>query len=194
MKILKFRLIPFLLTLVMLTGVLAAVPPDVFAAPSVQTRTLMFYLDGANLETNWGCATWNLVQSMEADYDENLNYVVMTGGSNDWQTTAEYLDGAEEIDAEYDQIWKLEGKRDGEEHGKMKLIEPTGIEGFEKANMAIPQTLTAFIDYCYEKYPADQYDLILWDHGGAFTSGFGMDERFGEEYGLELAQLVTLFD
>ncbi len=194
MKNIKNRLISFLLTLVMLTGVLAAVPLNALAAPDTQTRTIMLYLDGANLETNWGCGTWNLVQSMEADHDENLNYIVMTGGSKEWHTEAEYLDGAEEVDAEYDQIWKLEGKRDGEEHGRMKLLEPTGIEGFEKANAALPETLTAFIDYCYEKYPADQYDLILWDHGGAFTSGYGMDERFGEKYGINLSQMVTLFD
>lgn len=194
MKNIKNRLISFLLTLVMLTGVLAAVPLDVFAAPNAQTRTLMLYIVGSNLEGDWECATWNLVQSMEADHDENLNYIVMTGGSKEWHTEEEYLDGAEAVDAEYDQIWKLEGKRDGEEHGKMKLLEPTGIEGFEKANMGKPETLVAFVDYCYENFPADQYDLILWDHGGAFTSGFSFDERFDEECGISLSQMVTLFE
>ena len=191
MKNIKARLLSLLLTLVMLTGVLAAFPMEAFAAPNAQTRTLMLYLVGANLESNWECATWNLVQSMEADHDENLNYIVMTGGSKEWHTEAEYLDGAKAVDAEYDQIWKLEGKRDGEEHGKMKLLEPTGIEGFEKANMGKAETLTSFVDYCYENYPADQYDLILWDHGGAFTRGFGMDERFDERGPISVPHMVA---
>ena len=193
MKNIKTRLLSLLLTLVMLTGALAAFPTEAFAAPNVQTRTLMLYLVGANLETNWGCATWNLTQSMKADHDENLNYIVMTGGSKEWRTGEEYLDGAKAVDAEYDQIWKLEGKRDGEEHGKMKLLEPTGIEGFEKANMGKPETLVAFVDYCYENYPADQYDLILWDHGGAFTRGFGVDERFTDGGPISVAKLADAF-
>lgn len=195
MKIIKTRMITFFLALVMLAGPLAAVPVKASSAQEIQTRTLMLYLDGANLETDWECATWNLTQSMNANYDENLNYIVMTGGSKEWHTPEEYLDGAEAVDAEYDQIWKLEGKREEEEHGKMKLLEPTGIEGFEKAHMAKPETLTAFIDYCYENYPADQYDLILWDHGGAFDGGYGYDERFAEDYSeISIAQMVALFE
>jgi len=33
-------------------------------------------------------------------------------------------------------------------------------------NMGDPETLTWFIDYSFEHYPADRYALILWDHGG----------------------------
>ena len=193
MKNIKTRLISFLLTLTFLVGTLAVIPAEAFVAPETQTRTLMMYLVGSNLESNWGCGTWNLVQSMNADYNEKLNYIVMTGGANEWQTSAEYLDGAEAVDAEYNQIWKLEGKRDGEEHGKMKLIEPTGIEGFEKANMGKQETLIAFIDYCYENFSADRYDLILWDHGGGFGWGFGFDDRFDDGGPITVAQLADGF-
>jgi len=33
-------------------------------------------------------------------------------------------------------------------------------------NMGDPQTLTWFINYTVEAFPADKYALILWDHGG----------------------------
>ena len=163
------------------------------AAPDAQTRTVMLYLVGSNLESKWGCGTWNLLQAMSAGYDENLDFIVMTGGAKTWYLESEYLDGADEVDCEYDQIWKVEGKRSGEEHGKMILVEPTGIEGYEKANMSDQTTLVAFIDYCYENYPADQYDLILWDHGGGFAYGFGRDENFTEPWLITMADMITAF-
>ncbi len=193
MKTMKTRLISILLAFVMTAGLFLAVPLETYAAPEKQTRTVMFYLDGSNLERLWGCATWNLVQAMEAGYDENLNFIVMTGGSKKWQTQTEYLDGAEKVDAAYNQIWKLEGKRGGEEHGKMKLLEPTGIEGAEQTDMALPETLVSFVDYCYENYPADQYDLILWDHGGGFAYGFGHDERFKDRHTMYPATMISMF-
>jgi hypothetical protein len=33
-------------------------------------------------------------------------------------------------------------------------------------NMGDPETLTWFINYTFENFPADRYALILWDHGG----------------------------
>ena len=189
----KTRLISFVMTVVMLVSVISASAFNAAAAPDAQTRTVMLYLVGSNLESKWGCGTWNLLQAMSAGYDENLDFIVMTGGAKTWRMESEYLDGADEVDCEYDQIWKVEGKRSGEEHGKMILVEPTGIEGYEKANMSDQTTLVAFIDYCYENYPADQYDLILWDHGGGFAYGFGRDENFTEPWLITMADMITAF-
>ena len=188
MKNVKLRLLSLLLTVVMTVGVFAVIPVN---ALGEQTRTVMLYLIGSDLEEVDGSATWNLVQAMSADYDENLDFIVMTGGSRRWKTGSEYLDGVTAIDPTYNQIWKLEGKRDGESHGVMKLLEPTGIAGFETANMSTPETLTAFIDYCYENYPADQYDLILWDHGGGFPYGFGWDERVKLPTSISMASQIS---
>ncbi|MBR5923347.1 MAG: hypothetical protein IKZ59_06090 [Clostridia bacterium] len=193
MKKIKLRLVCILLTFTVCVGVIFGAPIKAVALPKAQTRTVMFYLAGADLEENWGCATHNLVQVMDSLYNENLNFITMTGGARDWQVEAEYLDGAEAINAEYDQIWEVHGKHDGEEHGIMKLVEPTGIGGFEKADMSKPKTLTAFIDYCYENYPADCYDIILWDHGGGFASGYGVDLRFENIDYMTMAQIISAF-
>ena len=147
-----------------------------------QTRTLMLYGIGSNLESSWGLMTWNLKQSMDADYNENLNYIVITGGSTKWQMPEEYLEGADAIDADRRQVWKVEGKREDEEHGKMILLEENGIEGFEEYNLSDNELFTAFIDYCYTNYPADQYDLILWDHGGGPNWGYGHDELTNDHF------------
>ncbi|MBO4217063.1 MAG: hypothetical protein J5940_03875 [Clostridia bacterium] len=160
---------------------LAAIP--LFASgDGPQTRTVMLYAIGSNLESSWGLATWNLKQSMEAEYDENLNYIVITGGSTEWHTEAEYLEGAESVDPDFRQVWKVEGKREDEEHGKMILLEEKGIEGFEENNLSDNELLTAFIDYCYTNYPADQFDLILWDHGGGPNWGYGHDSLTDDHF------------
>lgn len=186
------RLLCLLIAALMISVMLSAVPLSV-NAETVQTRTVMLYIIGSNLEGDYACATYNLVQSMEAEYDENLNFIVMTGGSKEWHTEAEYLDGAESIDPEFNQIWKLSGARDGETHGRMTLLESTGIEGYEQTLMTETDVLTAFIDYCYTNYPADKYDIIMWDHGGGPAGGFGNDNRSKWYNVLTLSELEDAF-
>lgn len=148
----------------------------VYAHAEESSRTVIIYCVGSTLESESGYATNNLIQAMEADYSENLNVIVMTGGAKDWYTPAEYLSGAESIDPAENQIWKLEGKRSGEEHGRMLLLEGQSTD----KPMTDPDTLAYFLDYCYTEYPAECYDLIMWDHGGGPAYGFGEDYRGGD--------------
>ena len=48
----------------------------------------------------------------------------------------------------------------------------------ESNNMDDPKTLTSFISWGVQKYPARRYGLILWDHGGQYQ-GFGGDTQDG---------------
>ena len=173
----KLLFICFISVLILLASI-----PLLANGSDPQTRTVMLYAIGSNLESNWGLATWNLKQSMLAEYDDNLNYIVITGGATKWCTPSEYLEGADSVDTELRQVWKLEGKREDEEHGKMILLEEKGIEGFEENNLSDNELLTAFIDYCYTNYPADQYDLILWDHGGGPNWGYGHDSLTDDHF------------
>lgn len=164
--------ISFLLIISLAVGFLPAQ-----AAQSVPVRTVMMYCCGSDLESYEGYATENLIQAMESEYNENLNFIVITGGADRWQMSSKYLNGAPKIDPKYNQIWKLEGRKDSEEYGKMTLLESKGLSGFSGAYMSDHALLKAFIDYCYDNYPADIYDLILWDHGGGPVYGFSYDER-----------------
>lgn len=141
-----------------------------------ESRTVLFYCVGSTLESSDKNATSDLIQAMKSDYSEDINVIVMTGGAKKWHTPAEYLSGADKIDPAENQIWKLEGKRPGEEHGKMILLAQHSTD----KPMSDPETLTFFLDYCYAQYPADRYDLIMWDHGGGPAYGFGEDYRGGE--------------
>ena len=39
-----------------------------------------------------------------------------------------------------------------------------------------PKVLAEFISWGIQKYPAQRYSLIMWDHGGQWDGGFGGDE------------------
>lgn len=147
------------------------------------TRTILLYDCGSDLEGRYGMATWNLCQILESEITADVNVVVMTGGSKLWKTEPEYLEGAEVVSpGQENQLWICSGRNaknavDG--HGKMTLLTdmPSDIES---TLMSDPQTLLGFINYAAEKYPAEMYDLILWDHGGGPVMGYGLDDRTEE--------------
>ena len=60
-------------------------------------------------------------------------------------------------------------------------------------NMGNPETLSWFLNYGVEQYPADRYCLIIWDHGGGPLEGICLDELFGGE-SLTLVELKTAFE
>ena len=159
------------------------------------TRTVMLFLVGSNLESNGGCATQKLLQFIDAKYDENVNVIAVTGGTTEWKTDAKYLVGAEAVDPKLNQVWKVEGKKTGKSHGNMTLLEPEGLPGFEDTLISQPAALTAFIDYCYDNYKSDFYDIILMDHGGGPAGTYGRDTRYtGQDNSFDLAELIKSFD
>lgn len=110
----------------------------------------------------------------------------------------------DKISGVYNQIWEAKGADASENAGKMVLLDGDGIlgdgENAKKAEasfvyneetyttepeggaenyewMTEPEVLKAFINYGVESFPAEKYDLILWDHGGGPTGGFGSDEH-----------------
>ncbi len=62
----------------------------------------------------------------------------------------------------------------------------------ESMNLDDPAVLTQFVTWAAQKYPADRYGLVLWNHGGQWEGGFGGDSQDGtlEEKGsLSTAQI-----
>ena len=147
-------------------------------------RTILLYDCGSNLETDYGMATWNLYQILEAEIPEGINVVVLTGGSEKWQTEPEYLEGAEGVcQGGKNEIWVCSGRNAANAengHGKMSLL-TDAPEEIGAAYLSDGETLRAFIDYAAEKFPAERCDLILWDHGGGPQYGFGIDEHDPEK-------------
>ncbi len=66
--------------------------------------------------------------------------------------------------------------------GLVRLEEDLGAQV-----MTDPATLSGFIKWTSENYPADRYDLIFWDHGGGSVSGYGYDEKFANKGSMGLS-------
>lgn len=176
---------------------------SIVASADTQTekakRTILLYICGADLEEDYAMATYNLKQVLNAEFssDEDVRCLVMTGGTYEWHMESEYLrdpddlgltvsefTGESMISYEYNQLWEAKGADDPEHPSTLTLLDADGITGApgtavpsEDELMTDPETLKAFINYGVMNYPAEKYDLILWDHGGGPTGGFGMDEH-----------------
>ena len=118
---------------------------------------VMEYIIGSNLENAGGLATANIRQMLDASSKGNkLTFVLQAGGSFRWFTN------------------EIEENSNGRyiiENGKLSRVE----ELDSKLCMSEPQSLEDFIVWAKKNYPADRYILILWDHGGGFSLGYGED-------------------
>ena len=132
--------------------------------------TLMVYLCGTDLESRGGMATSDLQEMMKAQFGDNVNLIVYTGGCKKWKNNV--------VANDKNQIYQI---KDG------KLVTLQKDAG--KASMTKPETLTEFIRYCTKNFPANRNMLIFWDHGGGSISGYGYDERNASSGSMSLAEI-----
>ena len=129
------------------------------------TRTIMIYMEGSNLEYDMGISTVDMESIDPSLVDlEKTNILVYTGGTKEWKN--DYVSNKENA------IFKLT------ENGYEKL------ETYEMLNMGDPDTLSDFINYSYDNYKAGHYNLIIYDHGGAIE-GAVYDDFTGDNLSLE---------
>lgn len=134
------------------------------------TMTMMVYMCGTDLESRSGMATADLQEMINANLSDDINLLVYTGGCNDWRNNA--------VSSKTNQIWQV--KDDG-----IVCIE----KDLGSVSMTKPDTLSGFISYCEDNYPANRYSLIFWDHGGGSVSGYGYDEKFASSGSMDLAEI-----
>lgn len=119
---------------------------------------VMTYIIGSNLEDAFGCASVNIAQMLDAtSKGDGVDFVVQAGGSERWFTKG--------IDDSTVGRYLISG-------GKLEKAEMLP----ETTSMSEPESLGDFIKWTREKYPADRYMLVMWDHGGGFASGYGQDD------------------
>ena len=133
------------------------------AAGTRRKLTLMIYMCGSNLESHANLATVDIGEIGASGYDRRQTEVlILTGGASKW----------------------ADGRPEGE--NRLYRISPSGEpvrqEYFSRRNMGDPETLSWLLRYGYENYPAEQYALILWDHGEGPMGGVCMDEQFGNDW------------
>lgn len=118
-------------------------------------RTIMIYMVGSDLE-NFGSASAELNHIRSNNIDlENNNIVLIAGGSKVW--------GNDYINPDETSTYQL--KESGFEKVKKE----------ELKNMGETKTLSDFLNYVYDNYPAKKYELIFWNHG-AGIEGVAYDD------------------
>ena len=123
------------------------------------TVTMLVYMCGTDLETNYGMATSDLNEMLYATSSDKINIVVETGGTRRWKNSV--------IASTTNQRWII----------KDRAISALDKNVGKKA-MTDPATLSDFIKWGTSKYPADRYFLVLWDHGGGSLAGYAHDEQY----------------
>ena len=206
----KKRMLGLVLVFAML---LAGMAGTVSAEPSLPSRTVLVYICGSNLESQAGLATYNIRQILEARYSGSggVKVVVMTGGAEEWKTESSLLsidpallpqgESISRISGKYNQVWEAMGADAPCDAGKLVLRDGDGITKdtpvlAKDELMSDPETLKAFIDYGVREYPAEKYDLVLWDHGSGPSGGFGVDEHdpsAGPPDVMDFAELMDAF-
>lgn len=139
---------------------------DEGAASAAQTasRTVMVYMIGSTLEYDnqlVGLASMDIEEMRSATQSDNVNIIIQTGGTEKWENPA--------IKGGTVQRFKLD---------KNGLDE---LEDLGQVCMTKESTLSEFIKFAKSGYPAEEYVLVLWDHGGGVPNGFGQDVYYPDE-------------
>jgi len=132
--------------------------------------TLMVYLCGTDLESRSQMATMDLQEMLDADIGDKVNLIVYTGGCKQWRNNI--------LDSSTNQIWQVK------DEGLVCLEKNAG-----NVSMTEPDTLSFFIRWCADNFPANRNALIFWDHGGGSVSGFGYDEKLQSGDAMSLAEI-----
>lgn len=125
--------------------------------------TVLIYMDGSNLESDYGAAADDLSEMQQAvtkaDADgKEIHVVVEAGGTGEWQ---------------YEPMKNYD-------YGRF-CITGRGVSDIEQMDirdMGRSDTLADFINYGTQSYPAEHYGIIFWNHGSGPIQGFGSDENF----------------
>lgn len=124
-------------------------------------KTIMMYVVGSDLESENSAASSDFDEILSSGFDDDkINLLIYTGGCNEWQNN-KISDDSNSIHIVSD--------------GDL-----TELQSTEQKNMGDADTLSDFLQFGYENYPADQYALILWNHGGGALLGYGYDEISGD--------------
>lgn len=125
-------------------------------------RTIMIYMIGSNLESEGKMATGEIYEMLEAEIEDGTNVIIQTGGCENWSDP--------KIEDGKVQRWSIVDN---------ELIE---LDNLGVVNMSDKDNFQDFLEFSSENYPAENYTLVLWDHGGGTPLGFGWDDMFPNDY------------
>lgn len=141
--------------------------------PGFDNQTILVYITGSDLEGKNALATSDISEMIRSGIDtQRVNLLVMTGGSEKWHTPV--------IPSNKLSIFQIIGRS------------PKLLWQSESRSMGDAETLSLFLQYGVDHFPAASYGLVLWNHGGGPMIGFGVDDLHGKD-GLSLLEIQTAF-
>lgn len=140
--------------------------------------TLLIYMNGSDLETDYQAATDDLLEMIEGRVGDHVAVIIETGGTNQWFTSSQ---GLPAVSGKVNQRWQLTDD-------SMTFLGSVGTR-----NMGDPETLSNFLDYGMSHYASDQYGLVMWNHGAGAIYGYGADEKFDYDT-LTLPEMQAAFE
>lgn len=120
--------------------------------------SVFVYMCGSDLESNYGAATADISEMIDASPSDEVTVIIQTGGANKWQNFG---------------ISSKKISRFMVRDGELNLIEE-----LPQANMGDGKTLYNFLNFCQKNYSSDHNVLLFWDHGGGSVFGFANDENY----------------
>ena len=139
------------------------------------TVTIMVYLCGTDLESRSGMGTSDLQEMAAANLGKKVNLLVYTGGCSSWRNNI--------VSSRVNQVYQVM------EGGVKCLVKDAGT-----AAMTNPDNLASYIQWAAKNYPANRYELILWDHGGGSVSGYGYDEKYRSSGSMTLSGIQSALE
>ena len=122
------------------------------------TVTVLVLMNGSDLESEYQEATEDLREMVRAEKSDRVNILVETVGTRKWDP--------------YFGISSRRAERYRVTNKGLTLVD----DSLGQLDTTDPSTLSDFIRWGEQNFPADRYILLLWDHGGGPVYGFGYDE------------------
>ena len=137
------------------TTVSTPAPAETESNPS---WAIYWYLCGSDLESWHGCATADIEEMLEVELPEDVQMIIQTGGALKWSR--------EDIRGDVIGRWIYDCNG-------LRLLEEQSL-----SNMGDKETLTSFLKFCTDNYPAERTMVLFWNHGGGSVSGAEFDANY----------------
>lgn len=185
------------------TGEKMTLPTD--GTAETKKHTMLIYLCGSDLISQIPQDLSGLISS-NFDSDE-VNVLVLLGGNAEWKgSEPEYLkDSCEhrnaviyEVHPQATTFSSREASALLNEDTLKKVADLSGLPvEVNGKNMGNPALLAGFMDFAYDHYKAEEYSIILWNHGSG-VAGVCYDENVrtdnNKNDSLELPELGSAFN
>lgn len=159
-----------------------------------QKYTVLVYMCGTDLEDDGaGNATKDIMHMLKSNYDlASTNVLILAGGTRDWNSKTMKDASNDDINC---CLYYLDPTAFTKNAKNLLVGEPDSkdtdqvitkdslklLANFNNVSMGDSQLLLGFMDTAYDLFPAENYWLSMWNHGGGAARGICFGDKDEEE-------------